>query len=118
MTTVSICATRANSSPGAFSMLDITAAISARSEPAAIASPIACKFDPRPEIRMARHGSLAIESGVDNLPVAANDFTDHHCRLIAAAEILDDDLGQRWCADQDETDAHVEGAQHFLFRNV
>ena len=51
-------AASARASPCALATFEITTAISARSRPSEMASMIACRFDPRPEINTPSRGTI------------------------------------------------------------
>ncbi len=107
-------ASRARSSPAASRRLDTTTAIRASSPPPAIASMIDCRFDPRPEIRTPsrRFTSAWSRSGPSGrrrstCPMTIGRFARvaeqaGHVPLVLVA------------AHDDQADAHVERAEHFV----
>src|SRR4051794_14092054 len=108
ITSVSIPAARARSSPAASARLEITTAMRASSRPAPMASMIAWRLLPRPEIRTPM---LDILDGA----VAFDDAADHDAAGASAGLQNRDHFGSRSrIARDDQPNSHVEGAQHLV----
>src|ERR1043166_1642661 len=105
---------RARCSPGASARFEITSASVASRRRVAIASPIDCRLEPRPEIRTPRRrldvGHLS-NAGTD---VSESDDTG----LASARQRVDDAFCIRCRANDHQTDAHVERTKHLVARDL
>src|SRR5580765_4866333 len=104
-------ASRARIIPGAASRFEMTTTMVASRVPSRIASMIACRFDPRPEIRTASRFPVGegIRSDVADRAVARDDQAEAaRVRLAAGANRVDDAVDVSRRAGDDQANPHVE----------
>src|SRR5688572_19108897 len=123
MTSVSIPAAAARSSPAAPGRFEITMPICASSRPSPIASISAWRLLPRPEMRTPsraeRVPGLALSgAGIRNPLAAATDLADlHRAALGCGGQRIDDLRSVLPAARDDQADPHIESPQHVVVRH-
>src|SRR3972149_2676891 len=118
-------AARAISRPPASGRFDSTSTISAGKLLSFAASISAALLEPRPEMRMAPRLRLMPSPEIEfavvddaRLVGGAHHFAKSHHAFARARESFGDRGGIFGRGDDDHADAAVEGAQHFVLRNI
>src|SRR5687768_7315482 len=109
----------ARTSPCAAALFEMTTAIRARRRPSFTASMRAWRLLPRPEISTPSPGSARSSANVSHSGAARADFADAARRRLAGPfERLEDGRLVGGRARDDQSDPHVEGAEHVFHRHA